>query len=91
MTLPDPGTLWCTHSTMPSRVARTGMMRCPLPKACVFYILKPDHLKCYIHALEGRSRPCDYYSENPIPHTDDTHIVQQVVDYHYVGQVGARG
>ena len=30
MTLPDPETLWCTHSTMPGRVARTLMMRCPL-------------------------------------------------------------
>ena len=51
-----------------------------------FQVLKTDRLKPYIQDVEGRSVPCGYYSEKPIPPTDDTYIVQQVVDHHFVGR-----
>ena len=51
-----------------------------------FQILKSDRLKPYIQVVQGRSVPCGYYSERPIPPTDDTYIVQQVVDHHFVGR-----
>ena len=51
-----------------------------------FEILKSDRLKPYVQEVHGRSVPCGYYSERPIPPTDDTYIVQQVVDHHLVGR-----
>ena len=45
-------------------------------EASGFQVLKTDRLKPYIQDVEGRSVPCGYYSENPIPPTDDTYIVQ---------------
>ena len=51
-----------------------------------FQILKADRLKPYVQDVQGRSVPCGYYSERPIPPADDTYIVQQVVDHHFVGR-----
>ena len=55
-------------------------------EASGFQILKTDRLKPYIQDLEGRSVPGSFFSEKPIPPTDDTYVVQQVVDHHFVGR-----
>ena len=51
-----------------------------------FPILKSDRLKPYVDGVQGRSVPCGYYSERPIPPRYETYIVQQVVDHHFVGR-----
>ena len=55
-------------------------------ESSAFQILKSDRLKPYVQDVQGRSVACGYYSERPIPPTDDTYIVQQVVDHHFVGR-----